>query len=112
MIVEVRNYRAKPGRRAEFVQLFVERAGPTQISLGMKLIGPLLDVEDEDAFVWLRSFPSMEERDKLKDSFYEGPVWKEELEGLVMPILDSYSVVLTEGSQGMFDGPLRAKTWR
>jgi len=29
-----------------------------------------------------------------------------------MPILDSYSVVLTEGSQGMFDGPLRAKTWR
>ncbi|SRR5713226_1320115 len=106
MIVEVRNYRTKPGHRADFVRLFEERAGPCQISLGMKLVGPLLDVEDPDLIIWLRSFPSMEDRDRMKDAFYEGPLWKGELEGLVMPLLESYSVNVCLGSLGMFDGPL------
>jgi hypothetical protein len=35
MIVEVRSYRIKPGRRAEFVQLFETRAVPAQRKLGI-----------------------------------------------------------------------------
>jgi hypothetical protein len=108
MVVEVRTYRTKPGLRAEFVRLFEERAGPSQISLGMRLIGPLLDLEDADAVVWLRSFPSIEERDHMKNDFYEGRVWKDQLEGLVMPLLESYSAVVCQASPAMFDGPLRA----
>ncbi len=108
MIVEVRNYRTKPGCRAEFVRLFEERTGPSQISLGMKLIGPLLDLEDPDMVVWLRSFPSLEERDRMKEAFYEGPPWKGELEGLVMPLLETYLVVVCQASPRMFDGPLGA----
>ena len=91
MIVEIRTYRTKPGRRADFVDLFEKRAGPTQVSLGMKLIGPLLDLENPDAFVWLRSFPSLEERDRLKEAFYEGALWKNELEVLVMPKVETPS---------------------
>lgn len=112
MIVEIRKYRAKPGRRAEFIELFETRAGPMQMSLGMRLIGPLLDAEDPDSFVWLRSFPSLEERDRMKAAFYEGAPWKNELEGLVMPLLDEYSVVLCEASSRYFDGPLHSESWR
>ena len=108
MIVEVRNYRTKPGRRAEFVRVFEERTGPSQISLGMTLIGPMLDLDDPDVVVWLRGFPSMEERDRMKTEFYEGPPWKGELEGLVMPLLESYSVVVCQATPRMFDGPLGA----
>ncbi|TMD04199.1 MAG: hypothetical protein E6J01_13870 [Chloroflexi bacterium] len=106
MIIEVRNYRTKPGCRGEFVRLFEERAGPSQISLGMTLIGPLLDLDDSDVVVWLRGFPSMEERVRMKEAFYEGPPWKSELEGLVMPLLESYLVVVCQASPRMFDGPL------
>lgn len=101
MIVEVRNYRMKPGRRAEFVRLFGERTGPTQISLGMTIIGPLLDLEDPDVAVWLRGFPSMGERDRMKEAFYEGQRWKGELEGLVMLLLENYSVVVCQASPGL-----------
>jgi NIPSNAP protein len=108
MIVEVRTYRTKPGCRAEFVRLFEERTGPSQTSLGMTLIGPLLDVEDPDVVIWLRGFPSMEERERMKEAFYEGAAWKTELEGLVMPLLQSYSAVACQASPRMFDGPLNA----
>jgi hypothetical protein len=112
VIVEIRTYRTKPGRRAEFVELFETRAGPIQASLEMGLIGPLLDLEDDDALVWLRSFPSLEERDRMKEAFYEGEAWTSELEDLVMPLLKEYSVALCEASPRSFDGPLRSQAWR
>ena len=104
MIVEVRSYRIKPGRRAEFIEHFETRAVPAMREYGMKVVGPLLDVENPNKFVFLRSFPSMEERDRMKDAFYEGPVWKNELEAIAMPMLDSYDVILCEASPGcVFD---------
>lgn len=100
MIVEVRTYRIKPGRRAEFIEFFEKRAVPALQSHGMKVIGPLLDLEDPDTFTFLRGFPSLSERDRLKEAFYEGPVWKGELEAIAMPMIESYSVVLTETTPG------------
>jgi hypothetical protein len=104
MIVEVRSYRIKPGKRAEFIELFEKRAVPTMRKYGMKVVGPMLDVENPNKFVFLRSFPSLEERDRMKDAFYGGEIWKNELEGLAMPLLESYDVILCETSPGcVFD---------
>ena len=104
MIVEVRSYRIKPGRREEFVQFFQTRAVPALRERGMKIIGPFLDVENPNKFVFLRGFPSLEERDRMKEEFYEGELWKKELEGIAMPMIDSYDVILCETSAGcVFD---------
>lgn len=46
MIVEVRSYRIKPGRRAEFIEFFETRSIPALRSHGMKVLGPLLDLEN------------------------------------------------------------------
>jgi len=109
MIVEVRSYRIKPGKRAEFVDLFEKRAIPAQRSYGMKIMGPLLDVENPNKFVFLRSFPSLEAREQMKNDFYGGELWKNELEAIAMPMLDSYDVILCETSDGyVCDGPLAA----
>ena len=104
MIVEVRSYRIKPNKRAEFIKLFETKAIPAQRSYGMKIVGPLLDVENPNKFVFLRSFPSLEERDRMREDFYEGPLWKNELEAIAMPMLESYDVILCETSSGcVFD---------
>ena len=106
MIVEVRSYRIVPGRREEFIRLFESRAVPALRAHGMKVLGPLIDVENPNKFVWLRSFPSLEERDRMKKAFYGGDLWKNELEALAMPMLDSYDVILCETSSGcVFDVP-------
>ena len=100
MIVEVRSYRIKPGRRAEFVELFETRAMPALRALGMTIVGPMLDLENPNKFVFLRGFPSLEERDRMKDAFYGGEFWKNELEAIAMPMIDSYDVILCETSSG------------
>ena len=106
MIVEVRSYRIKPGRREEFIKFFETRSIPAQRSHGMQILGPLLDLENPNKFVFLRSFPSLDERDRMKNDFYEGELWKKELESIAMPMIDSYDVILCETSSGyVFDGP-------
>jgi hypothetical protein len=100
MIVEVRSYRIKPGHRDEFIRFFETRAIPALRSHGMKVLGPLLDIENPNKFVWLRMFPSLDERDRMKTDFYEGELWKNELESIAMPLLDSYDVILCETTPG------------
>ena len=107
MIVEVRSYRIKPGKRAEFIEFFQTRAVPALRSHGMKIQGPMLDLENPNKFVWLRSFPSLEERERMRTEFYEGELWKNEMEGIAMPMLESYDVILCETAPGyVFDGPV------
>ena len=106
MIVEVRSYRVKPGRRAEFIEFFETRSIPALRAYGMQVLGPLLDLENPNKFVWLRSFPSLEERERMRSAFYEGALWKNELEAIAMPMLESYDVILCETAPGyVFDGP-------
>lgn len=100
MIVEVRRYRIKPGRRDEFIRFFETRSIPALRSHGMGVLGPLVDVENPNAFVFLRSFPSLEAREEMKAAFYEGELWKKELEAIAMPMIDSNDVVLTETTPG------------
>ncbi len=110
MIVEIRTYKIKEGRRAEFIEFFETRAVPAQHSHGMQIMGPFIDLEKPDNFVFLRAFPSLEERDRMKDAFYEGPLWKNELEAIAMPMLEEYSVALTETTDRFvtFDQSARA----
>ena len=111
MIVEVRRYRIKPGRREEFLEFFASRSVPALRSHGMQVLGPFIDLENPNAFVWLRAFPSLEARDEMKAAFYEGELWMKELEAIAMPMLESYDVILTETAPELFwfDPPGGAK---
>jgi hypothetical protein len=107
MIVEVRSYRIKPGKREEFIQLFENRSIPALQSHGMKIIGPLLDIENPNKFVFLRGFPTLEDLLRMKDEFYGGDLWKNELEQIAMPMLESYDVTLCETTAGFVMDDLR-----
>ena len=96
MIVEVRTYTIKPGLRQRFIHLWETRTRPLQQSLGMGVVGPYLDLENPDRFVWLRTFPSMEERERMKRALYESDEWTGELEAMIMPMLEEFTSVLTE----------------
>jgi hypothetical protein len=70
----------------------------------MQVLGPLLDLENPNKFVWLRCFPSLEERERMKTAFYEGELWKNEMEAIAMPMIESYDVILCEPSSGYVCG--------
>jgi hypothetical protein len=37
----------------------------------------------------------------MKAKFYEGELWKNELEDVLMPMIEKYEVVLVEDSEGL-----------
>src|ERR1700690_1930725 len=96
MIVEMRTYRLKAGMRERFLEVFRARSVPEHQRLGMKILGPFLSVEDPDTFFFMRGFPDLALRDAMKAQFYEGELWKGELENVLMPMLEKHEVALVE----------------
>ena len=101
MIVEMRTYKTKPGKRAEFLEIFQRKSVPAHAEIGMKILDPFLSIEDPDTFFFMRGFPDLESREPMKAKFYEGTLWKQELEHILMPMLDNYEVVLVEDPEGL-----------
>jgi heme-degrading monooxygenase HmoA len=58
MIVEMRTYKVKPGRRTEFLEIFRLKSMPAHADIGMKILGPFLSIEDPDVFFFMRGFPT------------------------------------------------------
>jgi hypothetical protein len=101
MIIEMRTYKTKPGMRAQFVEIFRSRSIPAHDEIGMKILGPFLSVEDPDTFFFMRGFPDLPSREPMKAKFYEGEIWKAELENILIPMLDKYEVVVVEDVDGL-----------
>lgn len=101
MIIEMRTYRTKPGLRSEFLEIFRRKSIPAHAEIGMKILGPFLSVEDDDTFFFMRGFPDLPSREPMKAKFYEGELWKSELESVLMPMLEKYEVVVVEDGEGL-----------
>jgi hypothetical protein len=96
MIIEMRTYKTKPGKRSEFLHIFRSKSIPAHHEIGMKILGPFLSIEDPDIFFFMRGFPDLALREPMKAKFYEGELWKRELEDVLLPMLEKYEVVLVE----------------
>jgi len=106
MIIEIRHYTLNPGRREDFIAFFETANRAALRDAGMLVFGPLRDLEHPDKVHWMRAFPSLEARERIKDGFYNGPVWNTEIEHLVMPMIAHYEADLSETTDGFegFDG--------
>jgi hypothetical protein len=96
MIIEMRTYKTKPGKRTEFLEIFRSKSIPAHAEIGMKILGPFLSVEDADTFFFMRGFPDLSSREPMKAKFYEGELWKRELENTLLPMLEEYEAVVVE----------------
>src|SRR5215467_15620296 len=111
MIIEMRTYKTKPGMRSRFLEIFRTRSMPAHNEIGMKILGPFVSVEDADTFFFMRGFPDLASREPMKAKFYEGELWKTELENVLMPMLEKYEVVLVEDKEGMVAVGINASPW-
>jgi hypothetical protein len=101
MIIEMRTYKIKPSRRTEFLKTFESKVRPEHEKIGMKILGPFLSIEDADTFFWMRAFPDLKSRERMRDEFYEGKLFKEDLERNHVPMLEKYDAVVVEAKGGL-----------
>jgi Bacterial regulatory proteins, tetR family len=87
--------RAAGARKGSFYHFFRSKVDLAEI------LGPFLAVDDPDTFFFMRGFPNLASRDPMKAKFYEGELWKGELEAVLMPMLDKYDVVLVEDADSL-----------
>ena len=106
MIIEIRHYTLHPGRREEFIAFFEKTNRAALRDAGMSVFGPMRDLEDPDKVHWMRAFESQEARDRIKDAFYGGPIWTEEVEPVVMPMIKHMEADVVETTAGFenFEG--------
>ncbi|MCF2871281.1 NIPSNAP family protein [Octadecabacter sp. G9-8] len=108
MIIEIRKYTLKPGRREDFVTYFETVNRPALRDAGMLVFGPMRDLDNPDVVHWMRAFENEEQRQKIKDTFYDGPVWTQDVEPVVMPMIEKFEASIaqtTDGFLGFTDTP-------
>jgi NIPSNAP len=93
-VVELRRYALHPGARETLIDLFDRELVEPQEAAGMQVLGQFRDLDDPDAFVWLRGFRDMPTRARALGAFYGGPVWQEHRDAANATMIDSDNVLL------------------
>jgi hypothetical protein len=93
-VVELRQYALHPGRREDLIQLFDSKFIECQEAVGLTIMGQFRDLDDPNAFVWLRGLASMGTRAAALSSFYDGPVWRAYRDRANATLIDSDNVLL------------------
>jgi hypothetical protein len=94
--VEIRSYNLKPGTRPRFHQVATEQAIRMlrRAKIDVVAIGPSL--HDDSSYFLIRAFPSVEERQKQEDSFYNSEEWKQGPRQAILDCIESYTTVVME----------------
>lgn len=95
MFFELRQYRMRAGKKAEWVKMMEEEIIPFQISKGMVVIGSFVSPEEEDLYVWIRRFVDEADRERLYAAVYESDYWKNELSPRVAELIDRSKIKVT-----------------
>jgi hypothetical protein len=94
-VVELRQYTLHPGQRDTLTEVFMRHLVDGQEAVGMRILGVYHDLDRDDRFVWLRSFPDMATRKAALARFYfESDVWKTYGPTAAGTMIDSDDVLL------------------
>lgn len=94
-IFELRQYRALPGQRENWVRFMEEVIIPFQASKGMLIVASYTAEQEDDLYVWIRRFEDEADRQRLYAAVYESDEWKNVIAPQVPGMLDRSKIVVT-----------------
>lgn len=94
-IIEIRQYKLKPGKTDQWLNWMREELLPYQKSKGMKIINTYLhkDPDGADYFIWTREFDNEISRKKIYESTYND-WWVQEIRPKVFELIDKESITV------------------
>ncbi|MCZ8256158.1 MAG: NIPSNAP family protein [Polaromonas sp.] len=93
-VIELRRYRLQRHARETLIDLFDREFLETQDAAGMSVLAQFRDLDDPDAFVWLRRFEGLPQRAVALRSFYTGPVWAQHCDAANGTMVNSDNVLM------------------
>jgi len=103
-VLEIRTYTLKPGTRDHFHQLVVHDSLPmlARWKVDVVAFGPSL--HDKDSYFLMRSFPSVEERDRVEDRFYGSDEWRKGPREAILADIKEYTTVVLPVDTATLEG--------
>ncbi len=92
---ELRQYKVRPGKMAEWLKVMEEEIIPFQVSKGMVITGSYQGEEDDSVYVWTRRFESEAQREALYEAVYQSDFWKDDIAPRIPELLDREAMVVT-----------------
>lgn len=94
MLIELRQYRIRLGRQADWVKFMEETIIPFQAAKGMVILGSFTDEEDETVYVWMRRFRDEAEREAQYEAVYQSDEWKNDIGPRIPEMMEREGVVV------------------
>ncbi|MCI0405390.1 MAG: NIPSNAP family protein, partial [candidate division Zixibacteria bacterium] len=89
-IVEIRSLNIKPGARAEFHRLYVEKSIPLLKKWKMDIVAFGPSLHDENTFYVIRAFESLEHRQESEDAYYGSADWRQGPREEMLALIENY----------------------
>lgn len=93
-IVEIRSYNLKPGTRERFHQRFVAESLPMLERWKVDVVAYGPSLHDSDSYYLIRSFPSVEDRERSEDAFYSSEEWRQGPREAVLADIEGYTTIV------------------
>lgn len=103
-VVEIRSYNLKAGTRNRFHKLFLERAYPMLQRVQMDVVGYGPSMHDENSWFLMRSFESIDERQRSQDAFYGSAEWRNGPRDAILELIESYTTVVVDLDEATIAG--------
>jgi hypothetical protein len=103
-VVEIRSYNLKPGTRDTFHQLAERDAVPMLKRWRIDVVAHGPSLHDANSYFLMRSFASVEDRQRSEDAFYGSDEWKTGPRDAVLACIESYTTVVVRLDEATLKG--------
>jgi hypothetical protein len=96
MLVEIRSYNLKPGRRDEFHRLVCQESLPLMKRWGVDVVAFGPSSHDNISYYLIRAYESLEHRQSSQDAFYGSDEWRKGPREAIVSLIDSDTSIVLE----------------
>jgi hypothetical protein len=93
-VLDLRTYKLVPGGGDAFDRIVREGALPMLRRFGIDVVGYGPSIAEDDRYCLVRAFASKAVRDEQLGSFYGSDGWRENYDGDVMALIETYHTVV------------------
>ena len=104
-VIEILTLSLKSGTRDRFHQLYVTESLPLLRKWKIEVVAHGPSQHDENSYYVIRSFKSLEDRQKAEDAFYSSDDWRNGPRMAILALIehDAYIVISLETFRGWLD---------
>jgi len=93
-MIEILTLNLKPGTREQFHQLYLTGSLPLQKKWKIEVLAYGPSLHDENSYYVIRSFKSLEDRQKTEDAFYSSDEWQKGPRIAILALIENYATIV------------------